>query len=111
MGIMNWYSSKAYRAQRAKEKIMSSNISFSNVTGKTKTIKLSTMLEGQTFLRNGAVCMRVKQCHIKDFAGCLRTKVWIVNLQTGSCWAADDDDLVTPLCDVQMTFSEATNRC
>jgi hypothetical protein len=45
------------------------------------------------FLRNGAVCMRVQNCH--DLPN--TDKLWVINLQTARIWVAHGLDLVQPI--------------
>lgn len=59
------------------------------------TVKLNMIQVGDTFLRQGAVCMRVKDdamggAALDEIRG--RNKINIINLQTGSIWPADGED-------------------
>jgi hypothetical protein len=52
---------------------------------------LSGTVKGDTFLREGALCMRVElgyHCEREGIVG--SPALWIINLQTGRVWAAGD---------------------
>lgn len=63
---------------------------------------LGDLIVGDTFIRNGAICMVVRMCHDivgVDGANVQRTTKTtppvIINLQTGSVWTADRNDEIT----------------
>lgn len=67
--------------------------------GPTKTT-ISAYSVGQVFIRHGAPCMRV----VSPRTGTTGDLTWVVNLLTGSLWAADPYEFVEPAYHVKLRY-------
>lgn len=78
-----------------------SQIQFAVQKLETKVAMLSEAKRGDTFLREGAICMRVDNSvnviredlpliEYASVAQAIRNKIWVCNLQTGRVWASED---------------------
>jgi hypothetical protein len=68
--------------------------------GPTKTT-IESYSVGQVFIRHGAPCMRVSS---PEPPVCTTELMWVVNLLTGSLWAAGPDEFVEPAYRVKLRY-------